>query len=403
VTESRQSRRALWITAEPPNRNGGGGQIRQSYLFTRLAQTMSTDLVVVGGPVDQQVTAAAHAIHALPAPRARKPSSRVVRRLRTLASASLLGGPQERRGAGSPRRRIAAVLKRRDSYDVVLVEHLALAALVRHRRVGERWILTLHNIPSVSAGQAAEQMQGRRQTWVWRRERASAAAYERKLVERYDTVIAVSDSDAAALSDRVVVVPNGVDLEFFTPTPLPKAHRAVFTGSLNYLPNVDGLIWFCSEVLPALRTLVPDVSVSIAGRQPIAEVLALGSIDGVVIHPDVSDVRPLLHSARVAIVPLRMGSGTRLKVLEAMASERPVVGTSVGLAGLGIDNRRQAMIEDEPTAFAAAVATVMTDDRIAHDLAAAGRGHTASSGWNQVSNGLIGVIDQSLADLAVED
>jgi glycosyltransferase involved in cell wall biosynthesis len=394
----------LWLTAEPPNRHGTGGQIRQSHLLTRVAETIPTDLMVVGGPLDEHVTAAVGAVHTIPLIQRRlRPSTPLLRRIRTLLGALLPGGPDERRGSARTRRRIAKALKHRGEYDVVLVEHLALAPLVRHRRNHEKWILTLHNVPSVSAEHAAHHATNRRQAWIWRREQASAYAYERRLVDLYDAVVAVSESDAAAVSDRVVVVANGVDLDYFAAAPLPKAHRAVFTGSLSYLPNVDGIVWFCAEVLPALRRLVPDASVAIAGRQPVADVLALGSIDGVTVHPDVPDIRPMLVASRVAIVPLRMGSGTRLKALEAMSCGRPVVGTSVGLAGLGIEPGRQALVEDEPAAFAAAVAAVMTDERVAHELVKAGQGHTASSGWNQVSDGLIGVIDQAVADLAVKD
>jgi glycosyltransferase involved in cell wall biosynthesis len=217
--------------------------------------------------------------------------------------------------------------------DLVLVEHAALAPLITERRA-ENWALTLQNIPSVTAEHAIPLQRGRRQRWLFERERRKAARFEAAAVDAFDLVFSVSPDDARHLPGATVVVPNGVDLDRFSVAPLPDAPEVVFTGTLCYLPNVDGLLWFCDEIWPRVRAWVPDARFRIVGRDPVTEVSALADRVGVELHPDVDSIVPYLERARLAVVPLRMGSGTRLKALEALASGRPVVGTSLGLAGM---------------------------------------------------------------------
>jgi glycosyltransferase involved in cell wall biosynthesis len=170
-----------------------------------------------------------------------------------------------------------------------------------------------------------------------------------------------------------VVVPNGVDVDAFPWAPVAEGHTIVFTGSLDYLPNVDGLAWFCGDVLPAIRARVPDATLDIVGRNPVDDVVALSRLPGVMLHRDVASVVPHLHQARVAVVPLRLGSGTRLKALEAMAAGVALVGTAVGLEGLAIGSGRHALVADSPEAFADSAVRLLTNDGDASELAAAAR------------------------------
>jgi glycosyltransferase involved in cell wall biosynthesis len=154
---------------------------------------------------------------------------------------------------------------------------------------------------------------------------------------------------------------------------LPAAPKIVMTGALYTGPNIDGATWFCDEVLPLVQASTPDVELDIVGAQPTDEVLALGRRRGVAVHADVPDVLPFLHASRVAIVPLRLGSGTRLKALEALAAGRPVVGTSIGLEGLDLVAGQHALVADDPRAFATAIVCLLGDDQLAAGLVAAGR------------------------------
>ena len=204
---------------------------------------------------------------------------------------------------------------------------------------------------------------------------AQAARYECDAAGEYDHLVVVSDGDAEVLrahcatlgrsDDRVAVVPNGVDVTTRAPTALPTEPRLLFPGTLNYRPNVLGLVWFCDEVLPKVQQVVPEVRLAIVGRHPVAEVVALAGRSGVDVHSDVPQMAPWFEWARAVVVPLHVGTGTRLKALEAMAAARPLVGTSVGLEGLGIIDGVQARVVDDPSAMAVALIEILRDDVIA--------------------------------------
>ncbi len=225
------------------------------------------------------------------------------------------------------------------------------------------------------ASQQAKVMPRRRQRWFLARDAAAATAFERWAVARYDAVITCTDEDAAALDGggRVLVVPNGTDLERYQPTPVPQNHRIVFVGAMYTTPNVDGARWFCQAVLPLIRRQEPDVEVDLVGARPVAGVRALEELGRVTVHADVASIAPYLEAARVAVVPLRVGSGTRLKALEALAAGRPVVGTSIGLEGLGLRPDEHVLVADDAESFAAAVVQLLRSDESATRLAAAGR------------------------------
>jgi glycosyltransferase involved in cell wall biosynthesis len=206
---------------------------------------------------------------------------------------------------------------------------------------------------------------GRRQRWLWRREQAQARRLEAWICQHFDLVAVVSEDDGAALPGPAHVVPNGVDLGRFPFTDLPANHKLVLTATLGYLPNVDGAVWFARQVMPALLAAVPDAELTIVGRAATADVLALDRLPGVTVVGEVPSVVPYLEAARVAVVPLRVGSGTRLKALEAMAGGRPLAGTAIGLGGLGLRDGRDAVIADEAGALAAGIARLLTDDSTA--------------------------------------
>jgi glycosyltransferase involved in cell wall biosynthesis len=192
-------------------------------------------------------------------------------------------------------------------------------------------------------------------------------------VADYDLVMVMSDEDAAVLDGEAAVVPNGVDVGRFPVTPMPSAPRLYFSASFNWDPNIDGIEWFCERVFPLVRQQVPDAELQLVGRHPNDRVRALLAQPGVVGDFDVPSVVPYLQAARVAVVPLRVGSGTRLKALEAMSAGRPVAGTTAGLEGLGLRDGEQAAIADDPGALATAIVRLCRDDVHARLMASAAR------------------------------
>jgi glycosyltransferase involved in cell wall biosynthesis len=151
--------------------------------------------------------------------------------------------------------------------------------------------------------------------------------FERAAVRRFDLLLAVSDADARTLErlygplpEPVHVVPTGVDTEYFTPRETPvRSRHLVFTGSMDWLPNEDGVVHFVRDVLPRIRPIEPSTTLAIVGRDPTPAVKALAAEYGVTVTGRVDDVRPYIAEAAAYIVPLRIAGGTRLKIFEAMA------------------------------------------------------------------------------------
>ena len=375
--------RLLWVTEEAPDRNLGGGNIRQAHLLDALGQAFDTTVLMAGPLGDSRTRAAVSRVIEVPRPDPSRPKRRSARRLVDLRLALFGRQPRdvwEMRRVRATLRRALRAADAAGSYDLVVVTHQGLMGMLPPRRTS-RWVAHFHHVAADRARQTAATAAGGRQRWLYQRDAHHAARFERWAVAAYDAVVACSEYDALALTGPerasaagpVFVAPNGVDSARFTPTPLPGEPRVVLTATLDYLPNVDGVQWFVSDVLPRVRQQVPGVVFDIVGRHPTPDVIALGSPGAIEVHADVADVAPFLARARVAVVPLRMGTGTRLKALEALAAGRPLVGTSIGLDGLGLVDGIHARIANRPDAMADAVIGLLHDDGPAEAMAAAGR------------------------------
>ncbi|RLC79849.1 MAG: glycosyl transferase family 1, partial [Chloroflexi bacterium] len=191
----------------------------------------------------------------------------------------------------------------------------------------------------------------------WRR----LLRYEAGVCRRADRVLAVSAPDAAALRKlapeiNVVVVPNGIDTRAYQPqTSNPQSQTLVFTGTMGFRPNVDAVLWFAREVLPLVQAEVPEVHFIIVGQRPHARLDELRDDPAITLTGWVDDTRPYIAGAVVYVAPLRMGGGTRLKLLEAMAMSKPVVATRLGAEGYPVADGREMVLADTPADFAAAV------------------------------------------------
>jgi sugar transferase (PEP-CTERM/EpsH1 system associated) len=203
--------------------------------------------------------------------------------------------------------------------------------------------------------------------WVYAREAARLLAHDRKIAARADASLLVSDAEAALFrrlapdsAAKIHAVANGIDCDFFSPThrfarPFKTDGPAyVFTGTMDYRPNVDAVIWFAREIFPKVKAAQPGATFAIVGAKPAREVSALGGRDAITVTGRVADVRPYLAHADVVVAPLRIARGIQNKILEGMAMAKPVVTTQQGLEGIDAMPERHVLVSDTAQGFAAA-------------------------------------------------
>lgn len=211
-------------------------------------------------------------------------------------------------------------------------------------------------------------------SWIqWRR----LSVLERRICQTASAVLAVSEPDQAllqAMSDTpVALVKNGIttaDYAHIQPNDALGDKAIVFTGSMDYRPNVDAVLWFIDQILPHLSA---DTYFYIVGHRPHPRLLALQSHPQITLTGRVDDITPYWAGAKVYVAPLRMGSGTRFKILEAMASGCAVVSTTIGAQGLGVTSGQELILADTPTAFAAAIEGLLENPAQREALGQAGR------------------------------
>jgi len=173
---------------------------------------------------------------------------------------------------------------------------------------------------------------------------------------------------------RVFVVPNVVEVDKYSPSSYHDGNSVLFVGAMDWLPNQDGAEFLIHEILPRLRQLVPTVRIILAGRNPSQAMLRrYAEFPDVRFTGTLNDLRPIIARSSVCVVPLRIGSGTRLKILEAAAMAKPIVSTRLGAEGLDLRHGHEILLEDQPRAFAEAIAQLLTNPAQALALGTAAR------------------------------
>lgn len=198
--------------------------------------------------------------------------------------------------------------------------------------------------------------------------------FEKQICQTVDGVIAVSEEDRDFLTQHrgapIFVMSNGIFVDEYRPPPnnMKNLNQLVFTGKMDYRPNVDAIEWFATAILPKIREQKPDTILTIVGRNPHPRIQPYAEQEHITITGWVDSVQPYLHSATIFIVPLRMGSGTRLKILEAMASGCAVVSTSIGAAGLNQDVKQAMQIVDNDSEFIQTVVSLLDNTQRRQDF-----------------------------------
>ncbi len=401
--------RILFLTPQFPYPPHKGTTMRNYYLIANLAARHEIDLLTVVESEDEL--------------RHSNPLSALCRRIegvavpkRSLArrAADTLLSPWPDMGLRLWSPALAAKLNTwlaDGDYQVVQVEGIELARYVlqergskkQHaiRRRSTQYVFDDHNCEYLLQQRTFETDVGHPQRWMgaaysfaqWRKLRA----FEASICRVADRILAVSDADAAALKRLapkldVTVVPNGIDMDgYATPTPQlpPPSHRRgdadlVFTGTMDFRPNVDAALWFAQEVLPLIRQEEPGARFVIVGQKPHRRLDALRGRDDVTLTGRVDDTRPYIAQAAVYVVPLRMGGGTRFKILEAAAMSKAMVSTSLGCEGFAVENERQLVIADSPRQFADAVIALLRDPARRDRLGASARALANVYDWKNI-------------------
>jgi glycosyltransferase involved in cell wall biosynthesis len=264
----------------------------------------------------------------------------------------------------------------RTSFDAVYCDHLSM--LEYGRRLGLPIVYDAHNVEYEIVRRHAETLG--RSPW-----RAAAAVewrllrrYERRWFRRCDLIYSVSDVDARqirAMSREAVpvaVVPIAVSAAHLHGSAVAdRGHELLFVGGMHWPPNADAIACFIDEILPHVRQRIPDARLTVVGRTSAA-VRRLARVGGVSFAGHVADIEPYFQRSRVVVVPLRAGSGMRVKILDALARGVPVVSTTIGCEGIDTVPGTHLLVADEPRAFADAVIRVLTDDALAQALSERG-------------------------------
>ena len=231
-------------------------------------------------------------------------------------------------------------------------------------------------------------------------------AFERKMCRRFAAVVAVSSEDREQLRQdygvkSVFDVPTGVDTNFFRPSgnEQPDAHNIVFTGSMDWLPNEDAISYFTEQVMPRIKREIPDVTLTVVGRNPYPSLLDLAKRDpSIVVTRRVDDVRPYMERAAAYVVPLRIGGGTRLKIYEAMAMEKAIISTTIGAEGLPVKDGVELLLADTAESLAAAVIRVLNDKSLATALGTrAATTVREKFGWESVAERFGSICEETVA------
>jgi polysaccharide biosynthesis protein PslH len=300
------------------------------------------------------------------------------------------------------RSRLRALLEQQ-TYDVILCDFLVAAAVIPWDWPTPKVLFT-HNVEATIWHRHYEVATNPIWKAISRREWRKMEAAERRYLSLADRVLVVSEKDrdefASFLDPKTLtVIPTGVDVDYFQPIPVEEvANSIVFTGSMDWLPNEDAIVYFADAVLPLIKQQCPEVSLEVVGRSPSRKLQSLAETEkSIRLTGRVDDIRPYVARGAVCIVPLRIGGGTRLKIFEAMAMNKAVVSTSVGAEGLPVHSGENILLADTPNKFAESVISLLRDPNKRQRLGSAARALVLERySWPTVAEGFAQILHDTI-------
>lgn len=397
--------RILWLKTELLHPVDRGGRIRTYAMLKALRRHHHiTYAALDGGAVPEARALAseyAHEVVTFPfdAP-ARRSIGFALGALRNLASSLPF---TVWRFLSTPMRQWVAEADASGRYDVIVCDFLFPAGnLPATRRTPT--VLFEHNVEAQIWKRLGDTATGWKRMYL-RQQWQRVAGYEAEQCRGVDQVVTVSVDDSELIrrqygAERVGEVPTGVDTDSIRPSGnvAREPGHLVFLGAMDWLPNEDGVGFLLDEILPRVRAERPDVRVSLVGRNPSSRLRAMAErTPGVEVTGTVPDVRPYLERASIMIVPLRIGGGTRLKILEGMAMELPVVSTTIGAEGLPLVPGEHILLADSGADFAKAILELLSDPTGAAALGARGADLVRSRhGWDRAAERFSDLCDAAI-------
>jgi sugar transferase (PEP-CTERM/EpsH1 system associated) len=383
-----------FLTARPPYPPDSGGRIRTFHLLREISGNHDVTLITASDNRGKEVALAAleAAIPRLTVQAVKIAPETLLNRIGRAVRNPFDSLPYTWTRYGHPRfiTHIRKALQDQQ-YDLIHCDHVQVAHALVGLSTPPR-LLNAHNVESVLIRRMAAQARPWWRKMVIRWQSSKTLKAERQRYRQFDRCLAVSEADAAEIERMapgvaVSVVRNGVDLTQFTPdSSSGDPHLIVFTGAMDWPPNIDGATFFVREILPKIRERDPDAHLLIVGSNPSELLVRTLTAPAVRFTGTVEDVRPYLRQARLVVVPLRIGGGTRLKILEAWALGKPVVSTTIGAEGLPVEDGKNIALADSAEAFAQRVIKLLSDTGAAGQLGIAGRGVVEEAfGWDRVA------------------
>jgi glycosyltransferase involved in cell wall biosynthesis len=289
--------------------------------------------------------------------------------------------------------RLIRTLTKRQDFDIVHLDHLDAAVYLQDCLPNTAVYLDEHNYETNLLGSTSNKTSKLLLRWYLGSQLQKLAHFESQILHAVHAIGVVSANDATMISavapeTALEVIPNGVDLAFFDVLRQPVPYRVVTVGSLDWLPNIEGVIWFLDKVWPVVRTARPEATLYIVGRNP-PRVLLQRSCQHVTVAGSVPDVRDYVIRASAFVVPLFAGGGTRLKVLEAMAMRVPIVSTSTGVEGINCVYGKHVLVAEDAKDFARKLLELLDNPELGAQLATAGRSLVEQHyGWDAIGERL---------------